>query len=221
MKSIANKPPAGVFVTGTDTEIGKTFLSCWELTRLRAKGIRVGAYKPVASGSESIDTSDAYRLWQASGTQLSIERVNPQSFIAPLAPPIAAELENRMVDEDRIIDGVEAWANNCDFLLIEGAGGLLSPISWNSTNADLAETIGYPLWVVAPNRLGVVHHILSTITVAISRGLHVQTLYLNNMEAQSTHLAASSNARLLAPFLERLSPHTKIESIPFIHLERE
>ena len=215
MHEIRHKPSRGVFVTGTDTEVGKTYVSCAKLRQWRSQGVRVCAYKPVASGAESFANSDAYHLWRACGCDEPVERINPQSFLAPLAPPIAAELQNQKVDERLLLSGVEDWFDRCDFLLVEGAGGLMSPITWELTNADLAVAIGYPVWLVAPNRLGVVHQILATVTVAVALGLDVQTIVLNDMRPGDTELAAQSNARLLAPFLERISPRTRVESFAY------
>ncbi|MFN9986920.1 MAG: dethiobiotin synthase [Pirellula sp.] len=205
-----DKPPRGVFVTGTDTEVGKTFFSSKRLRELRAQGLHVGAYKPAASGAPSIQDSDAYHLWSAIGKVHSIDWVNPQSFAAPLAPPIAAELEGKTIDDQLIFDGVRRWRGYCDFLLVEGAGGLLSPISWQLTNADIARQIGYPLWILAPNRLGVVHQILATVSVAIQHGLAVEEVVLNDVHPTSNDEAAQNNQRLLAPFLKRLSPETTL-----------
>lgn len=209
------KPAQGVFVSGTDTEVGKTFVSCLQLRRMReAGGQRLGAYKPVASGAVSMETSDAYQLWRACGTPMPLQMVNPQSFDAALAPPMAAEAEGKAVDEEMLLRGVEAWTDQCDFLLVEGAGGLCSPISWNFTNADLAVQIGYPLWIVASNRLGVVHQVLATVTVALSRGLCVERVYLNQCVSTTDDASVISNGRLLEPFLRRLSPKTEVIRVP-------
>lgn len=210
MLTVQDKPLRGVFVTGTDTEVGKTYFSCKRLRELRAQGLLVGAYKPAASGALSVQESDAYQLWSAIGEVQSIEWVNPQSFAAPLAPPIAAELEGKTIDDQLLVDGVRQWRNHCDFLLVEGAGGLLSPISWQQTNADIARRIGYPLWILAPNRLGVVHQILATVSVAVQHGLVVEEVVLNDVLPTTDDQAAQNNERLLSPFLKRLSPKTTL-----------
>jgi dethiobiotin synthetase len=210
-----DKPPRGVFVTGTDTEVGKTFFSSKRLRELRAQGVHVGAYKPAASGAPSVQESDAYQLWSAIGKVQSIDWVNPQSFAEPLAPPIAAEWEGKTVDDQLLVDGVRRWRGHCDFLLVEGAGGLLSPISWQQTNADVARQIGYPLWIIAPNRLGVVHQILATVSVAIGHGLVVEEVVLNDVLPTSNDRAAQNNERLLMPFLKRLTPETKFLRNPY------
>ncbi len=93
----------GFFITGSDTEVGKTWVACAIIRSLRKHYGHVGAYKPVASGVEAIHESDAYQLWQASGAWESLDMVCPQSFIAPLAPPIAAQREQRSVDRELIL----------------------------------------------------------------------------------------------------------------------
>lgn len=204
------KPPRGWYITGTDTDVGKTYIACRMLQELRMNGVRVGAYKPAASGARSRESSDAYQLWVAMGRSASEQMVNPQSFAAPLAPPIAAERENRRVDEELLIAGVSRWFGECDALLVEGAGGLLSPISWNLTNADLARAIGYPLVVVARNRLGVVHQVLVTCEAAKSYGLTVAEVVLNDVSSTDAGESMESNERLLQPFLARIAPGAKL-----------
>lgn len=198
------KPSQGVFVTGTDTEVGKTFVACRMLEYWRSQGRSVGAYKPVASGASSMEESDAFHLWNAIGRSAPMSWVNPQTFEAPLAPPIAAELEGRRVDDQLLIAGLEPWSDQCEFLLIEGAGGLLSPISWTTTNADLAKSIDYPVVIVARNRLGAIHQILATVWVAARFELTIAEIVLNDTSPSDCSVAAESNQRLLEPFLARI-----------------
>lgn len=209
------KPERGWFVTGTDTDVGKTHIACRMLAEMRSQGMRVGAYKPAASGAGSLEESDPYRLWQAIGGGVPLGLVNPQSYAAPLAPPIAAEVENRSVDERLLISGVEAWCDRCDFLLIEGAGGLMSPISWSMTNADLAQSIGYPLVIVANNRLGVVHQILATVVAAKSHHLQIAEIVLNEVSSNGANGAIATNERLLRPFLDKHVPGVTVRSEPY------
>ena len=87
----------GLTILGTDTEVGKTFVACRILESLVRQGIAVGVYKQVASGAQTLEQSDGFQLWQASDQRGSLAEVTPQSFLAPLAPPIAAELEGKQV----------------------------------------------------------------------------------------------------------------------------
>jgi dethiobiotin synthetase len=206
-------PAKGLFIAGTDTDVGKTYVACRILESLVASGEQAGAYKPVASGVTNREQSDAYQLFVASSQRGSIDSVNPQCFAAPLAPPIAAEMEHRTVDDAQIVQGAMAWRGHCDLLVVEGAGGLLSPISWTMTNAEAARIFGYPVVLVAANRLGVVNHVLSSVLIAQSYGLSIRSIVLNEADTRSSDAAAESNQRLIEVFLARLGV-----SIPILRL---
>jgi dethiobiotin synthetase len=174
----------GLLITGTDTGVGKTFAACRIVRAARAQGVRVGAYKPVCSGSEV--ESDGRPRWPdidalaaALAANVPSEQICPQRFAAPLAPPAAAALEQRQVDEAQLFGGVDAWRDAVDLLIIEGVGGLLCPLSENLTVADFARSVGAPLVVVAALRLGIINHTLLTLEVARKRGLHVAGVLLN------------------------------------------
>lgn len=160
----------GLFITGTGTEVGKTYVGALIAASLAASGARVGVYKPVASGcrreGDELVADDAVALWNAAGRPLTLEAVCPQRFAAPLAPHLAAHAEGRRVDADALRGGLDAWRDACDVLLVEGAGGLMSPLSDSDYNADLALELGFPLVVVAPNRLGVINDTLQTVITA-------------------------------------------------------
>ena len=126
----------GLTILGTDTEVGKTYVACRIIESLVRQGVKVGAYKPVASGAPTQNQGDGFQLWQASNQHGSLDNVNPQHFLAPLAPPVAAELEGKEVSDRLILDGAQYWKGLSEFLVVEGAGGLLSPISWSMTNAN-------------------------------------------------------------------------------------
>ncbi len=192
----------GLTILGTDTEVGKTFVACRIIEALVRQSVVVGAYKPVASGAPSVEQSDGFLLWQASGHRGTLEQVNPQQFQAPLAPPLAAEKEGRHVSEKLIRDGARNWYDRCDVLVLEGAGGLMSPISWDMTNADLALEMNFPIVLVSENRLGAVNQVLTTLTAARSIGLHVGCVVLNEVQVVEEDLQ-ETNERLLRCFLER------------------
>lgn len=195
-------PACGLFVAGTDTDVGKTYVACRIIEELVNVGTAVAAYKPVASGSDSPEQSDAQRLYVASSHRGALVDVNPQFFRAPLAPPVAAAMENRQVDEQRILAGAAAWKGHCDCLIVEGAGGLLSPISWSLTNADLAVALGYPVVLVAANRLGVVNHTLLSMEHARGLGVHVLAVVLNDVSDATSDQSRRSNESLLRKFFE-------------------
>lgn len=161
------QPSRGLFVTGTDTQVGKTYVAALIAQHLRGRGFRVGVYKPVASGCDNLEIpdapSDAQLLWEAAGKPLALRDVCPQWFAAPLAPPAAAALEGRQVDSGLLRRGLEVWAEQCDVIVVEGVGGLFAPVSDDELVADLACDLGYPLLIVAANRLGTINHTLLTL----------------------------------------------------------
>ena len=165
-----NKPPHGLFITGTDTEVGKTYVATLIVRELVAAGHRVGVYKPVASDCVSdgrqLVSEDAVALWEAAGRPLTLDAVCPQRFHAPLAPHLAARHEGREVDTERMRTGISAWTQECDIVIVEGAGGLMSPISDDEYFADIAYDLGYPIVIVAPNSIGVINQSLSALISA-------------------------------------------------------
>lgn len=209
------KPPLGLFVTATDTEVGKTYVATLIVRELTRKGVRVGVYKPTASDCVSdghqLISEDAVALWEAAGRPLNLEAVCPQRFRAPLAPHLSAQVEGRQLDTELMRNGAEVWADECDILIVEGAGGLMSPISDDEYIADIAYDLGYPLIVVAPNVLGVINQTLQTlITAACFRdGLDVAGIVLNDSQLFEGDLSIDSNraqieSRAKAPVLTRV-----------------
>ncbi len=177
----------GLFITGTDTNVGKTYIAERIIAALRARGVRVGAYKPVASGSEHGAEgpvwSDLERLHDALGGEFARERICPQRFNAPLAPPVAARLQGKTVDAALLRSGIDWWRERADFLVVEGAGGLLSPLTESECVADLAVSCGLPLIIVARLSLGTINHTLLTIEAAHSRDLAIAGIILNQPAA--------------------------------------
>ena len=173
----------GLFIAGTDTGVGKTFVACGVIAALRARGVRVGAYKPVVSGclagAGGPVWEDLARLQAATGTDAPIERIGPQRFRAPLAPPVAARLEGKQVDAALLRSGIDWWRDRADVVVVEGAGGFLSPVTETESAADLAISFAFPLVIVARASLGTINHTLLTQEAARSRGLTVAGVVLN------------------------------------------
>ena len=174
----------GLFVTGTDTDVGKTCVAEAIVRRLAAAGRRVGVYKPVASGV-GLGPGDARRLWEAAGRPLSLEAVCPQAFVAPLSPPRAARLEGRTVDERLLRTGFEAWLASSEVTVVEGAGGLFSPLGEMSLNVDLARDLGLPLVIVDAARLGAIGRTLATVRAAVAEGLTIAAVVLSHTSPTS------------------------------------
>ncbi|QDT70426.1 ATP-dependent dethiobiotin synthetase BioD 1 [Planctomycetes bacterium MalM25] len=203
---------SGLFITGTGTEVGKTHVAALIARQLVAEGVRVGVYKPAASGCRRIDdelvADDAVALWEAAGRPLTLEAVCPQRFEAPLAPNVAAREAGMRVDAELLRGGLEPW-RDFEFVLVEGAGGLMSPLSDADYNADLARDLDLPLVIVAANRLGVINDTLQTVITAGARSLPVAGVVLNDVtptadESRDTN-AGELKQRLSAPLVGRLS----------------
>lgn len=184
---------------GTDTEVGKTYQACILAKALRTSGKTVGVYKPVCSGADEAGATDAHLLREAADFQGPIDLVCPQFFKAPLAPPVAAQLEHRCVDESLLLSGVQEWLER-DCLLVETAGGVLSPISESLTCCDLAERLSFPVVLVVPNRLGMVNQALMALEVIQSRDLDLVGLIVNSPLKNDEDASQASNRSLLAKF---------------------
>ena len=149
-----------IIISGTDTGVGKTVLTALLVRHLRRQGINALALKPFSSGSRS----DARILRAAQDSALALDQINPFHFPEPVAPLVAARKHNRKVSLQRVLDWIRQ--TSCDHLLIEGAGGLLTPLGENFTLLDIINDLNATLVIVAPNKLGVINHTLLTRLVA-------------------------------------------------------
>jgi dethiobiotin synthetase len=177
----------GLFVVGTDTAVGKTFVSARIVAALSRAGVKVGVYKPAASGCRRVGralvSDDAVALWEAAGRRGELKAVCPQRFAAPLAPHLAAKEERKEIDSQLLRRGIDYWRRRSDIIVVEGAGGLMSPVGDGEYVADLAADFGFPLVVVAPNRIGTINSTLLTLIAAAARDkpLPVAGIVLNDV----------------------------------------
>ncbi len=190
----------GLFITGTGTDVGKTYVGALIARALRKAGWRVGVYKPVASGCEwrggKLISADAISLWEAAGRPGALDQVCPQLFEASLAPHLAARAEGKRVDARLLREGINFWRQTSDVVLVEGAGGLMSPISGDDYNADLARDFGYPLVIISANRLGTINATLQTMITARTYrgGQGVAGIVLNSPTPAADDPSVESNA---------------------------
>lgn len=196
-------------MTGTNTEVGKTYVSALLARAFVSRRLRVGVYKPVASGcvrdGDRLYSEDAEQLWLAADKPLTMEDVTPQCFAAAVAPNVAARMVGTSVDAKLLRSGLDAW-RDFDVTLVEGVGGLMSPVSDEDLVVDLACEFGFPLIVVVANELGCINHTLQTLEVARQRGLTVAGLILNSAsptqdvscETNQQEIARWSDVRILA-----------------------
>ena len=177
-----------IFITGTDTGVGKTFVSCGSRAYLTVLGYSVGVMKPAETGCAEkggeLFADDAYRLKQASDCAEPIERICPYRLPEPLAPSIAAERAGVKIDIDRLLSICHEITAQHDITLIEGAGGLMVPLLPSYTFADFARVAKLPILVVAANKLGAINHLLLTLEHASCKGLRTAGYVLNQIENQ-------------------------------------
>lgn len=198
------KPSHGLFVAGTDTEVGKTYVAALIAKSLVAAGHRVGVYKPTASDcvydGRQLVAEDAVFLWDAAGRPLTADVVCPQRFRAPISPHLSAKSEGKVVDPALLRSGITAWADHCDIIVVEGAGGLLSPVSDEDSTADLAYDFGYPIVLVTANILGAINQTLQAVNTAATfrDGLDVAGIVLNDAQIFEGDISIDSNQEEIA-----------------------
>jgi dethiobiotin synthetase len=183
-------------ITGTDTGVGKTFCGCGLIRAARAAGVNCTGMKPFCAG----DNSDVELIAAASGSDVPRHLLNPVWLRPPLAPYAAAMLENRPIDINAVQKAYHDLAANHDLVLVEGAGGLLVPILRDYNFRDLAVDLKLELILVAPNRLGVINHVLLSAESIASAGLRLDLLILNELDTEPT-LAAQTNPSILGELL--------------------
>lgn len=185
------------FLTGTDTGVGKTFVTALLARALRRAGLDTIALKPICSG----DRGDAEILRTACDSELELDEVNPLWFQTPVAPYLAARREGRAVS----LPALESWfrsiSDGRQSVLVEGAGGWLVPIAEKLLIADLAGALGLPVIVVVANRLGCINHTLLTVESIRSRGLECRGIILNSPVNESGE-PALNNRSLLEEFTD-------------------
>jgi dethiobiotin synthetase len=186
-----------LFLTGTGTGVGKTFVAIELLHWLRAHGIRAAGMKPICCG----DREDARRLLAASAEGISIEELNPVWLQSPVAPSVAAQIEQVEIDLGKIQNCFRNLSERFDTVIVEGVGGWLVPITTNLFVGDFAKQLDLPVAIVAENRLGCLNHILLTLESVQRRGLVCAGVILKSANGP-TDLAQSTNEtelrRLLA-----------------------
>jgi dethiobiotin synthetase len=184
------------FITGTDTDVGKTVLTTLLTRFLRKRGVNVAALKPVCSGGRD----DARTLHAALNGALSLDEINPWHFRPPIAPLLAARRERKRVTLADVFAHVRAIRKRFDVVLIEGAGGLLSPLGENFDSRDLITALCATPMVVCPNRLGTVNQVLLTLE-ALPESFRARARVVL-MSPPKPDAATASNAKLLVEFFD-------------------
>jgi dethiobiotin synthetase len=186
------------FITGTDTDAGKTYVTCLLLEALRRKGLRAAGYKPVACG----DRGDAIALHRSShDPALTVDEVNPLYLKMAAAPYVAALMENKTAEVTLplMLTGFVPLTERYEHVLVEGAGGWEVPLTETETVADLAAALGLPVILVVNNKLGALNHTLLTLQAIKARGLTCVGIILNYVRDERDP-ASITNRAVLAKF---------------------
>jgi len=195
------RPPVALLVTGTDTGVGKTVVGSALAAAWRARGYSVGAYKPVESGVESAP-ADGTMLWRAAGKVQELREVCPTWLKAPLAPPVAAREEGVVLDPAAWEAHIAALRPRFDLTLVEGAGGLLSPLWEDGDAAQLARRCGLPVLVVAPDQLGVINQTRLVVHALRSHEIDVAAVVLNRIAAGEVDPSCVTNRDEVARWVD-------------------
>lgn len=199
IRSLAQGP--GAFMTGTDTDVGKTRVGVQLLKHLHTTGVQVTPRKPVESGwpqsPATVESTDAFKLLQAcNDPQPTLDQVCPNRFRAPLSPPRAAQLEGvRLSIQELATQCRQHLAENA-FLYVEGAGGFYSPLAEDGLNADLATALDLPVILVSEDRVGCINHILLTVEALQSRQLSIAGVILNPIPGRNPPQAMDNQTDL-------------------------
>ncbi len=203
-------PLRGLFVTGTDTGVGKTLVAAGLARYARRLGLAPIPFKPVETGCDP-DPLDALCLWRAAQPPVSPADVCLYAFRLPAAPALAAAAENQSIDVDRIVTRARELAALGDLLLVEGAGGLLVPYAGSTTAADLAAQLRLPLLVVARTALGTINHTALTLAEARRRQLPIAGCILSRVsETMGPHEAAN------ADLITAVTGNRPLGTVPFL-----
>jgi dethiobiotin synthetase len=195
--------PEGIFITGTDTEVGKTLIAAGLVATLKERGVDVGVMKPLESGAPSFGSApiprDALYLKEIAGVIDDLNLINSYCFQAPLAPGVAAEKEGVEIDLKRIKMQYEELKGRHQFMVVEGAGGLLVPVAEGVLLPELIKLLELPLILVARSSLGTINHILLSLFYCQEEGLEVKGVIMSESTPDADP-SEKSNAQVVAQF---------------------
>lgn len=203
----------GLFITGTDTGIGKTHVACSIVTALNLRGQRTTVMKPVASGcrqsEEGLRNDDALALMSVASIHQEYEDVNPYAFEPAIAPHIAAQMAGAHVDLEEIKRAYTRNVLHSDVCVVEGVGGWMVPLNEEETVADLAAALQLPIIVVVGMRLGCINHALLTIEQIEREDLPILGWVANTIDPDMSHLDANIQA------LSERIPYPLLGTLPY------
>jgi dethiobiotin synthetase len=193
------------FVTGTDTHVGKTLVSCALLHGFAARGKRVVGMKPIAAGCNNDgQNEDVVQLRAASNVEVGYELTNPYCFLPAIAPHLAAQQAGIEIQLPLILDAYQKLAAQAEVVIMEGVGGLCVPLNVHQDSADMLKALDLPIILVVGIRLGCLNHALLTVEAINARGLSLAAWVANVIEVDMPHWEANITAlqqRIAAPLL--------------------
>ena len=203
------------FITGTDTDVGKTFITCALIEAFNARGLRAVPMKPIAAGTINVDginiNADVAALRKVSGSNATLRDINPYLFNAPIAPHLAARRENVLIEMHVIRAAFERLRADADTVLVEGAGGFLVPLSASQSMAEIPVALSLEVILVVGMRLGVLNHALLTVEAIRARGLTLVGWVANTPVAGVAMLAFDENLATL----KRMINAPLLGTVPF------
>jgi dethiobiotin synthetase len=206
----------GLFITGTDTDAGKTYVSSLIIKALREEGVDAVGYKPICCGGRE----DAYALQSASGGVVDLDEVNPCWMRSASAPYVAGMFENKELDIKNLLDGARTMAANHGLVLCEGVGGWKVPITKDYLVADFAKDLGWPVLLVVGNRLGALNHTALTIDSMRACGIEPVGMVFNNLSdeldtAEITNKGIAEKMTGVPVLTDVIHGQAEIEAWPF------
>ncbi|MBI5195999.1 MAG: dethiobiotin synthase [Nitrospirae bacterium] len=191
----------GIFITGTDTGVGKTYAASGLLNALKKMGINACPMKPVETGCDiqkgKLIPQDAITLINASGASEPLDVINPYRFRHPIAPSVAAEMENIRIKKQEISSAYNYLLNKYDITVVEGAGGIMTPVYKKYLFLDLIKDLRLPVVIVSRPALGTINHTLLTIEAAKSRGINIHGIIINHAGRIKKGTAERTNPEII------------------------
>ncbi len=197
----------GIFVTGTDTEIGKTVIAGGLAAVLKQAGANVGVMKPISTG----DMTDAEYLKHAAQVDDPLHLINPVSLQHPLAPSVSANIEGKQVDMSQISKAYSILQQKYDYFIVEGVGGIAVPINDDKLVVDLIKYLGLPIIIVANAGLGTINHTILTVEYARQHEITILGIVLNMFQSEKASLAELTNPKKI----ERVTQIPVLGVVPF------
>jgi dethiobiotin synthetase len=205
----------GLFITATDTGVGKTLIAGAIAKILSEKGKNVGVFKPIATGckktKQGLVSEDAEFLAHCADSELGIDIINPVTFKIPAAPFACEKAENKKVDFSRIKAAYEQICKKSDFVIVEGIGGVRVPITKKIDVLTMAKAFNLPVVIVARSKLGTINHTLLTVDAVQLAGLSLAAVLINGYDEKTKDYAEKTNAAII----KELGKVKIIATVPF------